>query len=202
MHDVGVCPRDDPCIRRNGGPVVGSRDRLLHLRPRIRTRLALHRGDQRHSGQTARNARRCPDVGAAVAVRPHRQGQGHLLHARMRHRDRPDRRAHAGRGRHHPPRGVVPQRSRDPRRKRDARAARAWRRAHRRRHSAARVRGGRVGGDSLDRRSATSPGTGSTPTIPASGSPRRCCRPFGAHTPRRRWRFGSRCRAASRTSPM
>ena len=48
---------------------------------------------------------RRPHVGAALAVRPHRQGQGHLQHARMRHRRRAGRRADARRGRQHPPRG-------------------------------------------------------------------------------------------------
>ena len=61
---------------------LGSRDRLLHLRSRIRPRLALDRGHQRHPRQASRNAHRRPHGGAAMAVRPHGQGQGHLQHAR------------------------------------------------------------------------------------------------------------------------
>ena len=73
-------------------------------------------------------------------------------------------------------------------------AARARRRPDRRRHPAAGLRGGRLLRHPVDRRSATSPGTGSTPTIRACGWRRRCCRPSAAPTPRRRWRCGCRWR--------
>ena len=55
-------------------------------------------------------------------------------------------------------------------------AARARRRPDRRRHPAAGLRGGRVGRHPVRSRSATSPGTGSTPTTRACGSRRRSCR--------------------------
>ena len=107
-----------------------------------------------------------------------RQGQGRLQHARVRHRRRPDRQPDARRGRHA---SAAPRRSTatsSRARPSETRvAARARRRPHRRRHPAAGLRGGALAGHPVDRRSATSPGTGSTPTTRASGWRRRCCRP-------------------------
>ena len=49
------------------------------------------RSHQRHPRQATRNAHRRPHGRAAVAVRPDRQGQGHVQHARDRHRRRAGR---------------------------------------------------------------------------------------------------------------
>ena len=134
-----------PSAHRNrssdyGGPLVGCRNRLLHLRARLRARLALHRGHQCHSREAARNASRRPDLRATVAVRPDGQRQGDLLDAGMRLRHRAGGCLDAGRSRHHPARRVIPQRSRHPCGQRNARPAGTGRRPDRRRHSAARVR--------------------------------------------------------------
>ena len=157
------------------------------------------------SKSSTRSSRRRPETrigvrtaAPAVAVRPDRQGQDHVQHARDRHGRRADRCADARRGRLHPPRVRVPQRPRDARRERNARASRARRRPHRRRHPAAGVCRRRRGRHPVDRPRQLHVG------LDLRGLPARPARAVAAARhprrvrARRRWRCGCRCRAASR----
>ena len=115
------------------------RCRLLCLGPRVRPRVARHRGHQCAARHRPRRPRRRADVGAAVALRPHAPRADHLAAGRVRHGRGPDRQPPPRRARNRAPRGRLRGDARRSRRQRCPPACASWSDARRRRHPSARL---------------------------------------------------------------
>ena len=114
--------------------------RLLHFRPRIRTRVPRHRADPRNLRAAPRRARHRSHVGAALAVCAGRRRGAGGAGAGDRHRRRADRQPALRRRGDGAAGGAVLRGLRPPRHDRGGADPRRARRSRRRRHPAARVR--------------------------------------------------------------